>query len=96
MRRGILLLLNHELSIEGKKKRERKRKKGEEKHGSSKASYRTKLFRAVLLSDRQKFKIGKLGSNLRHREKKKRDGRKGKSFFLSPGREIILISACLG
>lgn len=81
MRRGILLLLNHELSIEGKKKRKRKRKKGEEKHGSSKASYRTKLFRAVLLSDRQKFKIGKLGSNLRVKKRNGTEGREKVSFF---------------
>lgn len=88
MRRGILLLLNHELSI-GKKKKKRKRR-GETR--KLEASYRTKLFRAVLLSDRQKFKIGKLGSKKAEREKKKRKERKGKSFFLPPGREIILIS----
>lgn len=35
MRRGILLLLNHELSKRKKRKKERGKKKGEQKHGSS-------------------------------------------------------------
>lgn len=92
MRRGILLLLNHELSIEGKKK-EKEKRRGETRKLESFLSNEIIQSRSPIRSAKiQDWKTWIEPSG----EKKKRDGRKGKSFFLPPGREIMLISARLG
>lgn len=82
MRRGILLLLNHELSMEKKNK---KKKKGGETEKKLEASYRTKLFTPVIRSAKIPVKNSRLENLDRildgeNKKKKKRNERKV-SFF---------------
>lgn len=87
MRRGILLLLNHELSKRKKRKKERGKKKGEQKHGSPGSFLSNEIIqarspiRSAKIQDWKTWIEAWAWKKREEKKKRKEEGKEKVSFF---------------